>query len=173
MIRLPTMRVSPVTLALMLVSSWMLSGALAAQPATDDASSSTHLQPDQISVTVVPEVDLSGLFVDEWRLVQLEVTAYDDSGGMEPWGVTASGTETRHGVVAAPPEVPFGTELYIPGYGPAVVEDRGCAIQGRRLDVWMPTRDEANAWGRQTLLVWIKADHWPDPAPSKCPGSGW
>jgi 3D (Asp-Asp-Asp) domain-containing protein len=62
-------------------------------------------------------------------------------------GITASGTRANHRLVAAPRHIPFGTRLTIPGYGAALVEDRGGAVRGNRLDVLFPTHKEALAWG--------------------------
>ena len=50
-------------------------------------------------------------------------------------GVTASLSTAQAGrTVAAPDDIPFGTILYIDGIGERVVEDRGEAITGKRLD---------------------------------------
>ncbi len=69
-------------------------------------------------------------------------------------GVTASGTVAKRGTVAADPKLyPFGTRLYIPGYGTGVVEDVGGAITGKHIDVWFPTHGEALQWGRRHLNV--------------------
>ncbi len=59
-------------------------------------------------------------------------------------------------IVAAPQRFPFGTILGIPGYSKgAVVQDRGGAIKGNRLDVLFPTHEEAKHWGVQNLKVRI------------------
>jgi len=51
---------------------------------------------------------------------------------------------------------PFGTRLYVPGYGYGVVEDRGSAIKGaRRLDLFYRDHDEAREWGRKEVDVRI------------------
>ena len=74
-------------------------------------------------------------------------------------GYTASGKPvTANGgrFVAAPPEIPFGTMLIVPGYAggqPVPVLDRGGAIKGNRLDVFFPTHQEALNWGVQHLRV--------------------
>ena len=72
-------------------------------------------------------------------------------------GVTASGVDASPGTVAADTSCyPFGTILYVPGYGYGVVEDRGGAIKGPyRLDLWFPSRDEALHWGRRSLNVHV------------------
>lgn len=51
-------------------------------------------------------------------------------------GITASGTQATLGrTVAAGPELPFGTVLYIDGIGERVVEDRGTGVTEGCLDV--------------------------------------
>jgi 3D (Asp-Asp-Asp) domain-containing protein len=72
-------------------------------------------------------------------------------------GITASGHVIQQGdrFVAAPKDIPFGTEFVIPGYNnnkPVKVLDRGGAIKGRRLDVFF---DDANGVsGHQRALNW-------------------
>ena len=52
---------------------------------------------------------------------------------------------------------PFGTEMYVPGYGDGVVEDRGSAIKGeKRIDLYFNSHGKAREWGRQMLEVEIK-----------------
>ena len=68
-------------------------------------------------------------------------------------GTTASGVQTQPGVVAAPRDLPFGTRLSIDGIGTAVVLDRGSAIVGDRLDVWMSSCEAARQWGVRTVRV--------------------
>ncbi len=69
-------------------------------------------------------------------------------------GYTASGKPAVGLIVAAPPDISFGTVLRIPGYGIARVQDRGGAITGNRLDVLFATHEEAKQWGVQELMVW-------------------
>jgi len=73
--------------------------------------------------------------------------------GPRACGITASGTRADHPLVAAPPEIPFGVRLAIPGYGTVRVEDRGAAIQGKRLDILFSRHKQAVAWGVKFLKV--------------------
>lgn len=59
---------------------------------------------------------------------------------------------------AAPPEIPFGTMINIPGYGTVKVEDRGGAITKNRIDVYFNDHETALRWGRQYLEVKIKKE---------------
>ena len=52
---------------------------------------------------------------------------------------------------------PFGTRMYIPGWGWGVVEDRGGAIKGpNRIDLYFNSHSEALQWGRCKLPVTIQ-----------------
>jgi len=47
---------------------------------------------------------------------------------------------------------PFGTRMYIPGYGWGTVEDRGGAIKGPdRIDLYFDSHADALGWGRRKL----------------------
>jgi hypothetical protein len=51
---------------------------------------------------------------------------------------------------------PFGTRMYVPGYGYGRVEDRGGAIKGpKRLDLYYDSHRAARRWGRKTIEVEI------------------
>lgn len=72
-------------------------------------------------------------------------------------GITASGTKARPGTIAADTSVfPFGTVMYVPGYGYGRVEDRGGAIKGNKIDLYFKSHRQALQWGRQhkTVRVW-------------------
>jgi 3D (Asp-Asp-Asp) domain-containing protein/predicted nucleic acid-binding Zn-ribbon protein len=71
-------------------------------------------------------------------------------------GVTASGIPVGPGVIAVDPAViPLGTQVFVPGYGPAVAADTGSAIKGNVIDLWMPSTADARAWGRRTVTIAI------------------
>lgn len=71
-------------------------------------------------------------------------------------GHTASGLPVGVGVVAVDPTViPLGTRMFVPGYGAAVAADVGSAVKGRIIDLWMPSRAKALAWGRRTVTITI------------------
>jgi 3D (Asp-Asp-Asp) domain-containing protein len=69
---------------------------------------------------------------------------------------TASGLPLGWGTVAVDTRIfPFGTKMYIPGYGDGVAADTGSAIIGRIIDIWFPTCAQARAWGRQTVTITV------------------
>ena len=70
-------------------------------------------------------------------------------------GRTASGTHATAGqTVAASGQFAFGTKLNINGQE-YTVEDRGGAIQGNRVDIYMNSHAEAVAWGVKYLPVQV------------------
>lgn len=76
--------------------------------------------------------------------------AADECGKSD--GITASGlmvTENR--TLACPPSYPFGAKILIDGLGEFRCEDRGGAIKGDKFDIYMETKSEAFAFGRQHL----------------------
>lgn len=62
------------------------------------------------------------------------------------------------GTIAADPKYyPFGTRMYIPGYGWGVVEDKGGAIKGPdRIDLFFDSHADAIQWGRKKANVEIE-----------------
>jgi 3D (Asp-Asp-Asp) domain-containing protein len=93
----------------------------------------------------------------EWHRTWLGTAVYDSGplkGRRKRVGVTASGQHARLGTLAADTRrYPFGTVMYVPGYGYGRVEDTGAKIVGDRVDLWFPTHAEAEKWGRQKLVV--------------------
>lgn len=103
------------------------------------------------------------------NVIPMTATAYDlsyESCGKLPshpaYGITASGMRARRGVVAVDTSViPLGTRLYIEttdgsySYGYAVAGDRGGAIRGNRIDLFMDTRSECLQFGRRSVNVYI------------------
>ncbi|KKP92850.1 MAG: Conserved protein YuiC [Candidatus Moranbacteria bacterium GW2011_GWD2_36_12] len=71
-------------------------------------------------------------------------------------GITASGIKVKKKrTIACPPEFPFGAKLSIEGYGTFVCEDRGGAIKGNHIDIYMETKSEAFAFGRRNLIAQV------------------
>ncbi len=95
-----------------------------------------------------------------WRrnLLLQPVYAYGPmKGERKKVGVTASGTKAKKGTIAADTSVfPFGTRMKVPGYGHGVVEDRGGAIKGHKIDLFFRTHQQALEWGRRTVTVEVR-----------------
>lgn len=99
------------------------------------------------------------------RAGTFKVTAYansvEDTGkrpGDPGYGITASGRPTVAGrTIAADWDVlPPGTRVYIEGVGYRVVDDRGGAIVGQKIDLYIDgDKEELDAWGVKYLTVYV------------------
>lgn len=93
------------------------------------------------------------------------ITAYTagvESTGKSPghpdYGKTASGTKVAEGrTIAMDKSIPFGTKVKIEGFGDQIfiVEDRGGAIVGNKIDLYMEHLSDAQNFGVQTREVTI------------------
>lgn len=87
-------------------------------------------------------------------LVAEEVTAYTHTGRR-----TSTGRRPRIGYVAVNPNViPYGTKLYIPGYGYCTAQDTGAfrhenGGSKNQIDLFMETEAECKKWGRKRNLT--------------------
>ncbi|TSB45073.1 G5 and 3D domain-containing protein [Alkalicoccobacillus porphyridii] len=75
-------------------------------------------------------------------------------------GVTATGIDLNSNrnmkVVAVDPSViPLGSTVHVEGYGTAIAGDTGGAINGNKIDLHMPTKAEAERFGRKQVKVTI------------------
>lgn len=85
----------------------------------------------------------------------VEASAYTMAAGSGT-GLTSTGVVPYHGVVAVDPDViPYGTRMYIPGYGFAVAADCGGAINGNTIDLFMEDYGDAISWGRRDVTVYF------------------
>jgi 3D (Asp-Asp-Asp) domain-containing protein len=86
-------------------------------------------------------------------VLKMDITAYCTEGE------TASGEQTRRGVVAADPAVlPLGSRVRVDGLGRPHdrvydVEDTGREVKGRELDIFIPDCGAAKRFGRRSARV--------------------
>lgn len=75
-------------------------------------------------------------------------------------GVTYTGIDLNKNrdkkVIAVDPNViPLGSKVHVEGYGFAIAGDIGGAIKGNKIDLHVPTKKQAYAFGRQQVKVRI------------------
>jgi len=100
--------------------------------------------------------------------IEAELTAYCNCAiCSEEWGYqTSMQTHTRVGVIAAPKDIPLGSEIYIPELkkykedGIFNVEDRGGAVVVKNdgthiIDIWVPTHEQVKEFGRKKVIVYL------------------
>lgn len=154
-------------------SIWLAGGRTAETHHSDgpirDGGSKGLVAPENPSTSQpsAPPAELQQLTVEAAEITQwMTVTAYcpcTQCCGPDARGITRSGRRVSANggrFVAAPPAVPFGTMLIVPGYagGEAVpVLDRGKAIKAGKLDVFFPSHQAALNWGVRRLAVRVLA----------------
>lgn len=88
---------------------------------------------------------------------QMNITAYCPCKRCNgKWaGQTASGKPPKVGTIAADTRYyPFGTKMFIPGYGWGTVEDRGGKIKGpKKIDLFHNHHNAVRKWGRKYKIV--------------------
>ena len=72
-------------------------------------------------------------------------------------GITATGTQVTAGrtVAVDPKVIPYGTQIYIEGYGWRTTEDCGGAVKNKQIDIAVGTHSEALSMGVTNGGVWL------------------
>jgi 3D (Asp-Asp-Asp) domain-containing protein/Sec-independent protein translocase protein TatA len=83
-----------------------------------------------------------GNYQQGWKITyySLDYASTGKRPGDRGYGITASGKKVTAGrTIACPPSLPLGTVVDIKGIGKRTCEDRGGAIQGKHIDVYLPS----------------------------------
>jgi len=105
--------------------------------------------------------------LEYWRAVQMYATSYSASragvsSDSPSFGITASGKPLTKGLVAIDRSlIPFGTRMYVPGYGFAEAADTGGGVKGRWIDLGYDD-DNYVPWSRYVTVYFLT----PVPAPN-------
>lgn len=83
---------------------------------------------------------------EEWALNRPDGIVYTASGAEAVQGVTIAADWSIY---------PPGTVLFVEGLGEMIVQDRGGAIKGQKIDVYFESHDDALQFGRQTVRFYI------------------
>lgn len=140
------------------------------KPVLADVSVEEVSEPEVAPVVKTEEELKNEAILAKWKLKQAEkwanlpkeqfiinASAYtasaDECGNSK--GITSSGIKVHQGTIACPPAFPFGAKIKIEGYGTYTCEDRGGAIKGNKIDIYMETKAEAFAFGRRNLVAQV------------------
>ncbi|MFS0750223.1 LysM peptidoglycan-binding domain-containing protein [Oceanobacillus sp. 1P07AA] len=91
--------------------------------------------------------------------ISMSATAYtakcDGCSGVTYTGIDLNSNPNAKVVAVDPNVIPLGSEVYVDGYGYATAADIGGAINGNKIDLHVPTKEEANNYGVQQVDVTI------------------
>jgi uncharacterized protein YabE (DUF348 family) len=94
------------------------------------------------------------------KVIKVKSTAYSPTGGRTT-ALTATGRKAvrnpeGYSTIAVDPTViPYGTKLFVQGYGFAIAADCGSAIKGNFIDVFFDTKREALNWAVKYVNLYV------------------
>ena len=93
------------------------------------------------------------------KTINVEATAYTayctGCSGVTSTGIDLRANPNRKVIAVDPDVIPLGSEVYVEGYGKAIAGDIGGAIQGNRIDVFIPNQSDALAFGHKNVEVTV------------------
>ena len=96
------------------------------------------------------------VYMGEFKLTHYCTEEYRHICGLGA-GITATGTKVTAGrtVAVDPTVIPYGTQIYIEGYGWRTAEDCGGAVKNKQIDIAVDTHDNALSMGTTNGGVWM------------------
>ncbi len=105
-----------------------------------------------IAAGVLTSVSRGGKRIDFKQAMPVRASAYSYAAGSK----TSTGQKVRVGGIAVDPRIiPYGTRVYVEGYGYATAIDCGGAIKGNRIDLFFETEKECRKWGIRNVKLYI------------------
>ncbi|MDE5415457.1 LysM peptidoglycan-binding and 3D domain-containing protein [Alkalihalobacterium chitinilyticum] len=87
----------------------------------------------------------------------MTATAYTAScegcSGITSTGINLIDNPDKKVISVDPSVIPLGSKVYVEGYGHAIAGDTGGAIQGNKIDIFIPNKQDAINWGVQEVNV--------------------
>lgn len=113
--------------------------------------------PKQFSEPITKKIDNKSVTYCQ-EIKNVYATSYDRHClGCSGRGITSTGKKLQKGIIAANTSfLPYGTKLYVPGYGYGEIQDTGGGLTNRQIDLgwWDFEQDNAN-WSSRTLNIYI------------------
>ena len=121
--------------------------------ASSTPSSSSSSSASQTSTTV-SRGDTNGA-----KTLYMHATAYTANcsgcSGITATGINLKANPNKKVVAVDPNVIPLGSRVWVEGYGYAVAGDTGGAINGKRIDLFIPSNSQAQSFGRKNVKVKI------------------
>jgi len=81
-------------------------------------------------------------------------TAYcEGCSGVTSTGIDLISNPNQKVIAVDPTVIPLGSRVWVEGYGEAIAGDIGGAIKGNKIDVFIPSTQDALNWGRKTVTI--------------------
>ena len=120
----------------------------------DDVTTKLGVANETISALKSIEYEL--VYMGEFKLTHYCVENRNHICGNGD-GLTATGTQITVGrtIAVDPKVIPYGTQVYIEGYGWRVADDCGGAVKSRHIDIAVGTHSDALSMGVKNGGVWL------------------
>ncbi|QED46876.1 3D domain-containing protein [Cytobacillus dafuensis] len=111
------------------------------------------------SMESTPEVTAPSTSNTASKEITVEASAYTAScegcSGITSTGINLKANPNAKVISVDPTVIPLGSKVYVEGYGEAIAGDTGGAIKGNRIDVFIPSQQDAIDFGVKQLKVTI------------------
>ena len=92
----------------------------------------------------------------EMTVTATAYTAYcEGCSGTTAIGIDLRANPNQKEIAVDPNIIPLGSRVWVEGYGEAIAGDTGGAIKGNKIDVFIPSQNQALEWGRKKVKVKI------------------
>lgn len=135
-----------------------------AQPQTETAPAvevSTESAPEIETPAPAPveSVPATEAAAPSGKEITVEATAYtatcEGCSGITATGINLLENPNQKVISVDPSVIPLGSKVYVEGYGEAIAGDTGGAIKGNKIDIFIPSKQEAIDFGRKQVKVTI------------------
>ena len=108
------------------------------------------------TISALKDTEYELVYIGEFKLTHYCCELRDHICGTGD-GITATGTQVTAGrtIAVDPKVIPYGSQVYIEGYGWYVAEDCGSAIKNNQIDIAVETHTDALSMGVKNGGVWI------------------
>ena len=102
---------------------------------------------NQTPIIIEKESNIPHTYIGEF-----DITFYTHTGNKTSTGVYPQINRT---IATDPKVIPYGSIIFVEGYGAFIAEDTGADIKNNRLDIFVDTRKEAIEKGRRKAKVYV------------------
>lgn len=138
---------------------------LASQAESNSSESKAQPKPSESKKSDAPKQSQSENKSDEStsdsneEVFHMNATAYSANckgcSGITATGIDLNADPNLKVIAVDPSVIPLGTQVWVEGYGNAIAGDTGGSIKGNRIDVHVPTSEDASRYGWQKVKVKI------------------
>ncbi|WP_235753938.1 3D domain-containing protein [Psychrobacillus sp. INOP01] len=109
---------------------------------------------EESKVTVSSSIVEPASSGEEMIVTATAYTAYcEGCSGTTAYGIDLRANPDQKVIAVDPRIIPLGTKVWVEGYGEAIAGDTGGAIKGNKIDVFIPSYENAIAWGVKEVKI--------------------